>query len=501
MKDDEEFWDAVDEEEENQSEGRVALYPTSGGDEHSSMEEMLPAARTTHTAAGSHLSPSLGNKKPLSTQRKQSNGSGGGDIPSTKRQAYNCVDGSKYDCITSSVPETELPGDVSHVINEPGDDSSRAGVQDVKNSIGKLELSSTGLSPISKVDTPPGGQRPGKPSTLEDGQQPIEIELLQTEEDDMSPHFMVVNQDTGEKFHVKDIDKHSPNIHNSSIATKEQPRHNWQKARSGGGCGGDEQQFIAQDENPGEKKESRWRKGRNQKKSPGHEQHKHCLSATSDGYVRRSGGRKDGFFGNFLLLQELGNVNETDDTTADVESKDASTKRGHSGPIWALEFSHDGQFVAWGGEDGCVVVARILGFMENNGKEVSSKSNESYNTNDPTCPTLRRVLLPSSDDTASDLVSGLLDKDPLHVFEGHTSDVICLAWSASSFLLSSSKDMTVRLWHVTQPQCLHIFQHSEIVTSVHFHPTHEHFFLTGCFDKKVCRVCLCLCLYVSPLLI
>ena len=43
----------------------------------------------------------------------------------------------------------------------------------------------------------------------------------------------------------------------------------------------------------------------------------------------------------------------------------------------------------------------------------------------------------------------------------------------------------VRLWHTTQGHCLHFFQHAETVTSVDFHPCFEHFFLSGCFDKKV----------------
>lgn len=43
----------------------------------------------------------------------------------------------------------------------------------------------------------------------------------------------------------------------------------------------------------------------------------------------------------------------------------------------------------------------------------------------------------------------------------------------------------MRLWHITQGHCLHFFQHADIVTSVEFHPCFEHFFLSGCFDKKI----------------
>ena len=50
------------------------------------------------------------------------------------------------------------------------------------------------------------------------------------------------------------------------------------------------------------------------------------------------------------------------------------------------------------------------------------------------------------------------------------------------FLLSSSMDKTVKLWHISRKECLCCFQHSEFVTSIAFHPrvrvcTYVH----GCF--------------------
>ncbi len=65
------------------------------------------------------------------------------------------------------------------------------------------------------------------------------------------------------------------------------------------------------------------------------------------------------------------------------------------------------------------------------------------------------------------------------------SHVVDLAWSRTLLLLSASVDMYVRLWHVSRAECLHKFQHPDVVTSVAFHPTVDHYFLTGCFDKKL----------------
>lgn len=77
--------------------------------------------------------------------------------------------------------------------------------------------------------------------------------------------------------------------------------------------------------------------------------------------------------------------------------------------------------------------------------------------------------------------------------------LICIIYfgNQSNFLVSSSMDKTVRLWHVSRPKCLKLFQHSDCVTSVAFHPTvffllsfnfyfkEERYFLSGSLDKKL----------------
>lgn len=46
-------------------------------------------------------------------------------------------------------------------------------------------------------------------------------------------------------------------------------------------------------------------------------------------------------------------------------------------------------------------------------------------------------------------------------------------------------DKTVRLWHVTRPECLCCFQHGDFVTSIQFHPRDDRFFLAGSLDTKI----------------
>jgi WD40 repeat protein len=46
-------------------------------------------------------------------------------------------------------------------------------------------------------------------------------------------------------------------------------------------------------------------------------------------------------------------------------------------------------------------------------------------------------------------------------------------------------DKTVRLWHISRPECLCCFQHSDFVTSIQFHPRDDRFFLAGSLDTKL----------------
>ena len=74
---------------------------------------------------------------------------------------------------------------------------------------------------------------------------------------------------------------------------------------------------------------------------------------------------------------------------------------------------------------------------------------------------------------------------PLRIFFGHTQDVIDISWSKSHFILSASADHNVRLWHVTRGDCLQVFRHPDIATSIDFHPLHDRYFISGCFDRRL----------------
>lgn len=59
---------------------------------------------------------------------------------------------------------------------------------------------------------------------------------------------------------------------------------------------------------------------------------------------------------------------------------------------------------------------------------------------------------------------------PLCTYRGHTADVLDLSWSRNYFILSSGMDRTVKLWHLSRPECLCCFQHMDFVTCIAFMP-------------------------------
>ncbi|KQJ82574.1 WD repeat-containing protein 44 [Brachypodium distachyon] len=158
--------------------------------------------------------------------------------------------------------------------------------------------------------------------------------------------------------------------------------------------------------------------------------------------------------------------------------------RAHKGLIKVMKFSPSGWYLASGGED-CVVriwqiteveaYSKIYG-KENHRHEYVEKIN---------------ILKPKLAEGQSRALAVMPNKGfhisetPLHEFHGHTSDVLDMTWSKSDYLLTSSKDTTVRLWKAGSDGCLAVFKHKDYVTCVQFNPTDERYFISGSIDGKV----------------
>jgi WD40 repeat protein len=77
---------------------------------------------------------------------------------------------------------------------------------------------------------------------------------------------------------------------------------------------------------------------------------------------------------------------------------------------------------------------------------------------------------------------GPLFAKPFCELIGHQAPVLDLAWSKSLFLLSSSMDKTVRLWHLSRSECLCFFRHVDFVSAIAFHPRDDRYFVSASLD-------------------
>ncbi|KAL3342302.1 hypothetical protein AABB24_026362 [Solanum stoloniferum] len=174
--------------------------------------------------------------------------------------------------------------------------------------------------------------------------------------------------------------------------------------------------------------------------------------------------------------------------------------QAHEGSILTMKFSFDGQYLASAGEDKIVRVWQVVEDERSNEFDIpeldpscmyftvnhlsqlaplvtdkeksSSKLKGLKKTRDSAC-----VVFPPK-------VFRILEK-PLHVFQGHTGEILDLSWSKNNCLLSSSTDKTVRLWQVGNDLCLRVFSHSNYVTCIQFNPVNDEYFISGSIDGKI----------------
>lgn len=173
------------------------------------------------------------------------------------------------------------------------------------------------------------------------------------------------------------------------------------------------------------------------------------------------GGNNNGLSDPMLLIQSLPNV--------------------HGSAIWCSAFSPDGKYFATGGEDHIIQIWEVL----------VNKSDDTVNNNNNNI---------QDDEFVPNMLGGkhimgtevqLFSTKPIQTFTSHSGDIIDLSWSPNSskgspyFLLSASVDKTVMLHHISRPDSILTFQHSDLVTSVQFHPLDENYFLSAGFDKKI----------------
>ncbi|KAH7671299.1 WD40-repeat-containing domain-containing protein [Dioscorea alata] len=158
--------------------------------------------------------------------------------------------------------------------------------------------------------------------------------------------------------------------------------------------------------------------------------------------------------------------------------------KGHNGLIRTMKFSVSGRHLASGGED-CVVRIWQVREVETSSKCFASNGSSKFINKIKDGRVMFGRKSPSSAPAVIPKELFKIEETPLHEFHGHTSGILDLSWSESDFLLTSSKDKTVRLWKVGCDLCLKVFQHNDYVTCIQFNPVDERYFISGCIDGKV----------------
>lgn len=160
----------------------------------------------------------------------------------------------------------------------------------------------------------------------------------------------------------------------------------------------------------------------------------------------------------------------------------------HTGAVWCMKFSSCGRLLATAGQDRVLriwVLKEAYAFFQ----DMRTK----YNADAKSSPTPSQESLVShhsADDAAAlaqaaDAASGPFMPKAFCTYNGHTSDLLDVSWSKNYFILSSSMDKTVRLWHISRRECLCCFQHIDFVTAIAFHPRDDRYFLSGSLDGKL----------------
>ncbi|VDM39705.1 unnamed protein product [Toxocara canis] len=179
----------------------------------------------------------------------------------------------------------------------------------------------------------------------------------------------------------------------------------------------------------------------------------------------------------------------------------------HTGAVWCMKFSLCGRLLATAGQDNIIrvwVLRNHLAYFNTMRERYNSQSKKNSTVslgenllqkamqeieNDfrSSSTTLGESIESSEcrDEESGGENCAVMAPKPLCTYRGHTADVLDLSWSRNYFILSSGMDRTVKLWHLSRPECLCCFQHMDFVTCIAFMPKDDRYFLSGSLDGKL----------------
>lgn len=186
--------------------------------------------------------------------------------------------------------------------------------------------------------------------------------------------------------------------------------------------------------------------------------------------------KKNREFNRLFFAQEL-HCGTASLDTASKASLDSGSKKPTT---WCAQFSLDGKYLATAGADRVVRIWQVISTPEERevvNSDIAGEDDESCSFRS------RRNSMRRSRN--GKVYAPVFLPFPVKEYYGHTADILDLSWSKNNFLMSSSMDKTVRLWHLKRSESIAAFLHPDFVTSIAFHPEDDRFFLSGSLDCKL----------------
>ncbi|GME87618.1 unnamed protein product [[Candida] boidinii] len=125
-----------------------------------------------------------------------------------------------------------------------------------------------------------------------------------------------------------------------------------------------------------------------------------------------------------------------------------------------------------------------MGSLRRNSNNNNNHNNNHNNNNNNTNSHHRHCSTGSATSNKNGPFAPVFKPKPIRIFK-HDDTIVAMDWSKNNFLLSTSQDKTVKLWHIDRKNCLKTFEVNTFVTCVKFHKFDDRFFACATWDGYI----------------
>lgn len=228
-------------------------------------------------------------------------------------------------------------------------------------------------------------------------------------------------------------------------------------------------------------------------------------------FFRKSQKLANAEFSHFFLAQELTPVdNEPRSIPLQPSSSKTAINKSVNSPTkpkanFILEFSSDGKYLVSAGEDCTVRVWEVISSAKDREEYAASIADVPLDSTrsrglsfssarsrspDPSQLSKAQLNVPPAThrkrkySTPPPAFAPVFKAQPICTFK-HADTILSVSWSKNNFLLTSSEDGTVKLWHIDRPNSLYTVTLYSFASAVAFHPKDDRFFICCQWDGSI----------------